>query len=406
MKTVSSVKCRVSSVADGSLGITFHVSRFTRHASGGDQQVSYPRPSALNPPPSQRGIALVIVMISIFVLTMLAAGFAFSMKVETKLAQHANNETELQWLGRSGVEYARWVLVLQGTCPLEPFDALSQAWAGGSGGICATNGGLAEVQREVQRGHGSFTWKMTDLERKWNINMANEMILQQALILMGVDPGEMTPIIGSILNWRAADGNVHHMQGAESEYYQSLDPPYEAKNGPIDDLSELLLIRGVTPELYWGLSSTNHPQAAFQARAGGFGQPQQPLLYDVGFAELFTPMSSGKLNINTASAAALQLIPGVDSRAAEAIVGTRGGEDDGSGLMGPFRAVDPNSIFTRVPILSLPLARQISQFVDVRSRTFEVEVTARVAGSERTFYATLVRNSPRDIQVLNFYWKW
>jgi len=403
---VSSVECRVSSVADGAPCIMFRGSRLTQHAPRATLNDALTRLSPLGPRPSERGIALVIVMISIFVLTMLAAGFAFSMKVETKLAQHANNETELQWLGRSGVEYARWVLVLQGSCPLEPFDALSQAWAGGSGGICATNGGLAEVQHEVHLGHGSFTWKMTDLERRWNINMANEMILQQALILMGVDPGEMTPIIGSILNWRAADGNVHHMQGADSEYYQNLDPPYEAKNGPIDDLSELLLIRGVTPELYWGPSSTNHPQAAFQARAGAFGPGQQPLLYDVGFAELFTPMSSGKLNINTTTAAALQLIPGVDARAAEAIVGARGGEDDGSGLMGPFRAVDPNYLFTRVPILSLPLARQLSQFVDVRSRTFEVEVSAKVAGSERTFYATLVRNSPKDIQVLNFYWKW
>ncbi len=404
MKTVSSVECRVSSVSDGDPGITFHVSRFTHHASRARLNGQLTRPSPLAPRLSERGIALVIVMISIFVLTMLAAGFAFSMKIETKLAQHANNETELQWLGRSGVEYARWVLSFPSQPPFL-YDSADQAWATGHGFVGPTNNAI-EVQNPVQLGHGSFTWKMTDFERKWNINMANEMILQQALILMGVDPGEMTPIIGSVLNWRAADGNTHHMQGADSEFYQSLDPPYEAKNGPIDDLSELLLIRGVTPELYWGTMSTNHPLAAFQARAGGFGQMQQPLLYDVGLADLFTPMSSGKLNINTASAAALQLIPGVDSRAAEAIVGARGGEDDGSGLMGPFRAADPNYMFTRVPLLSLPLARQISQFVAVQSRTFEVEVTARVGGSERTFYATLVRNNPKDIQVLNFYWKW
>src|SRR2546421_5479639 len=134
---------------------TFHVSRFT----------------------CETGIALVIVMISIFVLTMLAAGFAFSMKVETKLAQHANNETEMQWLGRSGIEYARWVLVLQGTCPLENFDALSQPWATGTpSGMCATNGGLADIQSEVRPGHGSFSLKITDFERKWNINTANQPI--------------------------------------------------------------------------------------------------------------------------------------------------------------------------------------------------------------------------------------
>src|SRR6185295_15734557 len=215
------------------------VSRFTFHVS---------------PITDQTGIALIIVMISIFVLTILAAGFAYSMRVETKLAQHANNETELQILGRSGVAYARWVLALQGTCPMEPYDALNQPWATGSpSGLCATNGGLMDVRQEVQLGHGSFTWKMTDLERKWNINAANEFLLQQALLLEGVDPSEMTPIINSILDWIDPDDNAR-IQGNETEYYQTQEPPYAAKNGPIDDLSELLLIRGITPELYWGAS--------------------------------------------------------------------------------------------------------------------------------------------------------
>jgi len=292
---------------------------------------------------------------------------------------------------------------------MEPYDALNQVWAGGTGGLCATNGGLAEVQHEVHLGHGSFTWKMTDLERKWNINTANEPLLQQALILMGVDPSQMTPIIGSILNWRAADGHTHHLQGADSDYYQNLEPPYEPKNGPIDDLSELLLIRGVTPELYWGMSSTNHPQAAFQQRFPGFGQSQQPPQFDVGFAELFTTMSGGRLNINTASAAALQLIPGLTSRMAEAIVASRNGEDDGTGLFGPYRSVTGRGgVNERVPEIGQvgPLINILNQFCDVRSRTFEVEITARVSGSERIFYATLVRNTPRDVQVVNFYWKW
>ena len=53
---------------------------------------------AFREPHSQSGIALVIVMISIFVLAMLAAGFAIAMKVETKLARNANSEAELQWV--------------------------------------------------------------------------------------------------------------------------------------------------------------------------------------------------------------------------------------------------------------------------------------------------------------------
>jgi type II secretory pathway component PulK len=101
-------------------------------------------------------------MIAIFVLTMLAAGFAYSMKVETRLALNANNETELEWLGRSGVEYARWILAQQLTIPQEPYDALNQVWAGGQGGIGTSNSALVNVQNPVRLGNGSFTWKIID----------------------------------------------------------------------------------------------------------------------------------------------------------------------------------------------------------------------------------------------------
>ena len=128
-----------------------------------------------------RGIALIIVMIAIFVLSVMAAGFAYSMKVETKLVQNAENEEQLFWLGRSGVELARWVLA-QEKCP---YDSLNQQWAGGPGSECDnTNMAFANP---VELGDGSFTWKITDLERYANINGNGAPLVQQALTLMGVD---------------------------------------------------------------------------------------------------------------------------------------------------------------------------------------------------------------------------
>lgn len=353
---------------------------------------------------SNRGIALIVVMISITVLAVLAAGFAFSMKVETQLARNANNETELEWLGRSGVEYARWILAEQMKINMEPYDGLNQVWAGGPGGIGTTNSPLVDVQREVTLGNGSFTWKIADLERKANINVAGEGILQQALMLMGVDAGEMTPVIGSILDWIDPDDRTH-VQGAESDFYENLEPPYSAKNGPIDDLSELLLIKGVTPDLYWGITSSNHPPASFQAKANRFGfgsNYMPPPEFNAGMVDLFTPISSGRININTASAEVLQLIPGVDAIIAQAIVSGRSGDDDGTGLIGPYRSVDQ---VRRVPEVNMEVARMLPQFCDVRSRTFEVTIEAKIAGYKREFVAILARNTPRDVQILSFYWK-
>ena len=46
--------------------------------------------------------------------------------------------------------------------------------------------------------------------------------------------------------------------GAESEYYLSLPSAYEAKNGPLDSVEELLLVKGVTPFLMFGADSNRN----------------------------------------------------------------------------------------------------------------------------------------------------
>ena len=340
-------------------------------------------------------------MICIFVLTILAGGFAYSMKVETRLARNANSEVELEWLGRSAVESARWELAQQLTISQEPYDGLDQKWAGGDGGIGTTNSPLADFQHLIETKDGSATWTIVDLERKANINIANEAMLQQSLLVMGVDAGQMTPIVNSILDWIDPDDSTR-LQGAETDYYQSLDPPYSAKNGPIDDISELLLIKGVTPELFYGLAATNYQANYFTAKSSHFGPAPGSLAeLTVGLTNLFTPLSDGKININTASAEVLQLIPGVTREAAEGIVGARAGEDDGTGLIGPYRSV---AQVQRVPQVTPIMSQMIQQFCDIRSRTFEVHVDAQVSTYHRHFVGIIGRNNPRDVQVLSFYW--
>ncbi|HOX59412.1 MAG TPA: type II secretion system protein GspK [Candidatus Paceibacterota bacterium] len=353
----------------------------------------------------QAGIALVIVMISVTVLTILAAGFAYSMKVETKLARNSNCEAELEWLGRSGVEYARWVLGNSLLNPMQPYDSRDQPWATGYGLLGPTNNPIGEVQKTLTLGRGTITWSITDLESRFNINSPEpvlQQILPQALNLMGVAPGEATPIVNSIFDWIDRDDQTHP-EGAEVRDYQAFDPPYLAKDGPIDDLAELLLIRGITPEIYYGLASTNYQPSYYSQQRNRFGRySDAPPPIAVGLTNLFTPLSSGKVNINTASPEVLQLIPGVDNLIAEAIVSGRSGEDDGSGLMGPYRNVDQ---VRRVPNIPLEMVRQLQPFCDVRSKTFQVQVDAEVAGYKRTFFAILGRENQNRVQILSFYWK-
>jgi general secretion pathway protein K len=358
------------------------------------------RPGARPSTPPRLGIALIIVLISVFVLSILAGGFAYSMKVETRLARNANSETDLEWLGRSAVECARWEMGQYMTVPL-PYDSLEQPWAGGSSLLGLSNTPLADFKHEIKTDIGTATWTIVDLERRININSAPEPILQQALVVAGVDPSEVTPIVNSIIDWIDAD-KIPRLQGAESDYYESLSPAYFAKNGPIDDISELLLIKGVTPELYYGIAVTNLQARMFNQQNARFGSIASALpSHPVALTALFTTLSIGRINLNTASAEVLQVLPGVTPEIAQAIVSARQGEDDGSRMFGPYRSVQEVERSTEVP---RGMGAMLQRFADVRSRTFEVRVDAQINGYHRYFTAVLGRNNPRDVQVLTFSW--
>jgi len=68
-----------------------------------------------------------------------------------------------------------------------------------------------------------LTWKITDLASKFNVNNLNDSnqgMLQEALIHLGLDAGEMTPVVNSILDWLDVDSNPH-IDGAETDFYQT-----------------------------------------------------------------------------------------------------------------------------------------------------------------------------------------
>jgi len=347
-------------------------------------------------------MALIMVMIAVAVFSALAAALAYSMKVETELARHADDEQQLLWLGRSGVEYARWILSQHPA--REPYDSLNQIWAGGPGGGSETNSALFGISMDnYQVGGGTISVKIIDLDRKVNVNTANSLELQQVLTVMGVDANDISVVSDSILDWRDAD-DAPHVAGAESDYYQGLNPPYYAKNAPFDNLSELLLVKGVTPEMYWGISSTNHMPGTFQKPKLGFGTaPGETPDYPFGLKDIFTPFSSGLINVNTADANVLQTIPGMDVTTAESIIKYRNGPDGVEATEDdtPYRTVNQLAAAG----LSQATIGQLGRYCTISSSVFEVHITAKIGDSTRDYTAILWRNTGTDIEVVSFWWK-
>jgi type II secretory pathway component PulK len=235
-----------------------------------------------------------------------------------------------------------------------------------------------------------------------NLNTANSLELQQVLTVMGVNADEISVVSDSILDWRDTDDSPR-VAGAESDYYQGLNPPYYAKNAPFDNLAELLLVKGVTPEMYWGISATNHTPGTFQHPKLGFGNaPNEMPDYPFGLVDVFTPFSSGQININTADANVLQCIPNIDATTAESIIKYRSGPDG-------VEATEDDTPFRNVGQLAAAglnqaTVGQLGRYCTVSSSTFEVHITAKAGDTTREYTAILYRGG-NDIQVVSFWWK-
>ncbi|HMJ89976.1 MAG TPA: hypothetical protein VK530_09175, partial [Candidatus Acidoferrum sp.] len=226
---------------------------------------------------------------------------------------------------------------------------------------------------------------------------------------MGVDATEVPHIMAAIQDWIDRDDNTTAGgQDSESSYYMGLRPPigpYRAKNGPIDDINEMMRIKYITPAMFHG-SGGGAVSGPVRVVGSNRRNPTEPESYPVGFKELFTTVSSGRININTASATVLQLIPEVDGNMAQAIITTRSGPDgvEGNEDDMPFRS--PGEV-RNVPGMSQN--PQIMQMVQarfgVRSQAFDVQVEASVGDYKRTYHAIVVRANAQQIVTLFMWWE-
>jgi general secretion pathway protein K len=84
------------------------------------------------------------------------------------------------------------------------------------------------------------------------------------------DEAQAQEIVDSLVDWLDTDDN-ELPYGAETAYYQSLQPPYEAANRPFLMVGELLLVKGITGELLYG-TDEKEPLADYISVGGNGGR--------------------------------------------------------------------------------------------------------------------------------------
>ena len=180
----------------------------------------------------ERGSILIIVLWSLFFLSMLAVAVASYVGSRADLAGRLLRRAKMHYLAKAGIKKAMLELEKDRT---EEYDSLKDAWAGD------IEGGLAD---------GTFAISVTDEERRININKASYDVLKNFLEIAGdATSQDAEDIADSIIDWRDEDDDTRK-NGAEDGYYSILHPGYPCKNSDFESVEELLLVKGMTEEIF------------------------------------------------------------------------------------------------------------------------------------------------------------
>jgi general secretion pathway protein K len=240
----------------------------------------------------QGGVALVLVIWIVVVLIAIVGEFSYSMRTELNITRNFKEEEEAYQLALAGIEQAK-MEILSVTEPYYVY--LDENETLMFGDPESTEEEIEETDRKGELGRGGFSYTLLDEDGKLNINTATPSQIKQVLLDSGVELEDVDEIVDSIIDWRDPN-DLHMLNGAEEDYYQSLDNPYSSKDGPFDLIEELLLVRGMSKEILYGSK----------------GEEEEETSYD-GIAQYFSVKKSDRININTASNVVLEAVYGTEA---------------------------------------------------------------------------------------------
>ncbi|WP_157960417.1 type II secretion system minor pseudopilin GspK [Marinimicrobium alkaliphilum] len=85
--------------------------------------------------------------------------------------------------------------------------------------------------------------------QRFSVDQRRFIRLLQSFEDVPIAEDEAIAMLEAVVDWMDPDDDVSGFGGAESAYYQSLDPPYLAANAPFTSVDELRLVRYFEPEI-------------------------------------------------------------------------------------------------------------------------------------------------------------
>lgn len=221
---------------------------------------------------NERGLVLILVLSVVALFTVMIVNFSSDQSFDIELAYNFRDSIQAQYLARAGVEAALVMLDLDDAS----YDAEDEEWGGFSeyatmassfldgplfSGTLVDEAGKFDLNSLVNQGEEEF--RISQFKRLFT------------LLEIDITDTELDDLTNALMDWLDPDSET--IFGAETDYYETLEVPYICKNGPMDTPEEILLVKGMKPEYFYGTED-----------------------YE-GIQEYVTVNTGGKININTAT---------------------------------------------------------------------------------------------------------
>jgi general secretion pathway protein K len=254
---------------------------------------------------SQNGIALMTVLWIMTILLVIVFSFSYMARTETLSIISFKGAMERKFIAEAGIERGITELFYRNVYKNQNVELEGkEVWK------------IDGTSYTGKLGNGHYTIRITDDSGKIDVNNmtdASAIILKNLLTNSGVSAEDADIIADSVMDWTDAD-DLHRLHGAESDYYMSLPNPYKAKNTPLDTLEELLLVKGMTPEIL-------------------YGSKDKKGLIDFITISSQASGSQAMININAAPKEVLIAIPGMTPEIADGIITFRQNKEMNEGDM-------------------------------------------------------------------------
>jgi len=176
----------------------------------------------------QQGIALIMVLWLLALLTVIAANHAHILRTETRLASNQVAASKARSLAEAGAYHAIMELLVRDKALRWP-----------------VNGSVNRIRYD----DGTAAIAIRDARGLIDINHAPALLLEAVLAGAGIGEAQRKALVDAILDWRDKDG-LRHLNGAEDDDYRRAGLQWAARDGRFSSVEELRYVLGMTNPLF------------------------------------------------------------------------------------------------------------------------------------------------------------